>query len=208
MIGIVFATHREAAPFLMESAAIRLADDALTLFRPGEAAAIDAIVAISGMGKVAAAITAMHLVLKWKVAVLINIGLCGWLGDPSACGVGDILRIHQAVEGDCDRFGAGEAALACALEWFPELEAARLVTCDRPVFDAAWREALAALGELADMEGAAVARVATRYGIPCAMLKGISDTADEHGRRDVARHIDQIATTLAKILMRALRSLD
>ena len=206
MVGIVFATHREAAPFLIDSAATRLADDPMTLFRPGKTAAINAIVAISGMGKVAAAMSAMHLVLKWKVAALINIGLCGWLGDPSACGVGDILRIHHAVEGDCDRFGAGEAALACDLGWFPELEAARLVTCDRPVFDADERQALSAIADLVDMEGAAIARVAALYQVPWTMIKGITDTAaSSQDRSSLHANLSKVSEKIADVLWEKLR---
>jgi nucleoside phosphorylase len=51
------------------------------------------------------------------------------------------------------------------------------------------------------MEGAAVARVAQRYRIPCAMLKGISDHANETGRKDVARCIDTVAARIANALV-------
>ena len=94
--------------------------------------------------------------------------------------------------------------MACDTRWFSILKSARLVTNDRPVFDAAWRGQLAGTGELADMEGAAVARVARLYGIPCAMIKGISDTADETGRMDVAKHVDWVSGRIADALVREL----
>jgi adenosylhomocysteine nucleosidase len=114
------------------------------------------------------------------------------------------VRVSTAIEGDCDRFGRTEPAVVCDTRWFPELKPARLVTNDRPVFDTAWRKQLAGMADLADMEGAGVARVARLYGIPCAMVKGISDAADETGRQDVARHIDWVSGRIADALVQGL----
>ncbi|MBC2710587.1 MAG: hypothetical protein HGJ94_06200, partial [Desulfosarcina sp.] len=187
MVGIVYATRREADPFLSQMSAGPLATQPFFLFQTAGKGHPPCIAVISGMGKVAATIAATHLVLVHRVSVLVNAGLCGRLTMDNRWAVGDLFRISAAVEGDCDRFGQGEQAVVCDAQRFSELEPARLVTCDQPVFDAAWRARLAGIGELADMEGAAVARVARLYGIPCAMVKGISDVADETGRQDVAR---------------------
>ncbi|BBO79562.1 hypothetical protein DSCO28_01280 [Desulfosarcina ovata subsp. sediminis] len=205
MVGLVFATRQEADPFLVQTTAVEVAGKPFPLFRSAERVALDTIVVISGMGKVAAAMAAVHLVMAWRVSVLINAGLCGWLGRADPPLWGNLLRVSTAVEGDCDRFGHAEAPVACDPTWFASLGTARLVTCDRPVFNADWREQLAAIGDLADMEGAAVARVAQHYGVPCAMIKGISDNADENGRQDVARNIDRIATTIAETLLLHLK---
>jgi len=161
---------------------------------------VAAILTISGMGKVAAAMAAVHLILVHQVAALINAGLCGRLTSAHDWCVGDVLRIDAAVEGDCDRFGQGETPVASDAHWFRKLPVAHLVTCDRPVFDRQWRDRLADLGDVADMEGAAVLRVAHRYGIPCALIKGISDGADEAGRRDVARHMLLVSERIADII--------
>lgn len=204
MVGIVFATRPEADPFLSQAAAERLGTQPLLLFQTTADGHRPCIAVISGMGKVAATLAATHLVLVHRVAVLINAGLCGRLTMDNRWPVGDLLRISTAVEGDCDRFGQAEPAVACDSAWFSGLKPARLVTCDRPVFDAARRTQLAGIGEIADMEGAAVARVARFYGIPCAMVKGISDVADETGRQDVVRHIDWVSGRIADALIREL----
>lgn len=204
MVGIVFATRREADPFLSQiSAELPVPRPFLTLpatdesFRP-------CITIISGMGKVAASVAATHLVLVHRVSMLISAGLCGRLALAHRWSVGDLFRISTAIEGDCDRFGRAEQAVTCDARWFSELKPARLVTNDRPVFDAAWRDQLAGTGDLADMEGAAVARVAGLYGIPCAMVKGISDTADETGRQEVANHMDWVSGRIADALVQEL----
>jgi nucleoside phosphorylase len=204
MVGIVYATRREADPFLVQTAAEGVASRPLLSFRIAGEGRPFCTVVISGMGKVAATLAATHLVLAHRVSVLINAGLCGRLSSQAPWSVGDLLRVSTAVEGDCDRFGWSEPAVDCDVRWFSELQSARLVTHDRPVFDSAWRNQLAGIADLADMEGAGVARVARLYGIPCAMLKGISDAADEAGRQDVANHIDWVSGRVADALCREL----
>lgn len=204
MVGIVFATRREAEPFLSQLSAAPLTAQPFLAFQETGGSHRASITVISGMGKVAAAVAATHLVLVHRVTRLVNAGLCGRLAVDNGWSVGDLFRIGTAVESDCDRFGRKAQTVACDARWFSELNAARLVTQDRPVFDAARRGQLAGIGDLADMEGAAVARVARYYGIPCAMIKGISDAADENGRQDVASHIDWVSGRIAGALAREL----
>lgn len=204
MVGIVYATRREADPFLSRLSPDPLAAQPFSMFQKTGGSHRDFITVISGMGKVAATIAATHLVLVHRVSRLVNAGLCGRLTTDNGWSVGDLFRIDTAVESDCDRFGHAEQTVTCDARWFGELKAARLVTQDRPVFDATRRGQLAGFGELADMEGAAVARVARLYGIPCAMIKGISDAADENGRQDVTSHIDWLSGRIADALVREL----
>ncbi|MCB2145859.1 MAG: hypothetical protein KQI81_05240 [Deltaproteobacteria bacterium] len=204
MVGIVYATRREADPFLRQASAEPLGVQPFLQFQTADARFTPCLTVISGMGKVAAALAATHLVLTHRITMLVNAGLCGRLVTDNHGSVGDLFRVSTAVEGDCDRFGLAEQTVACDARWFSDLKPARLVTNDRPVFDPVWRGQLAGMGELADMEGAAVARAASFYGIPCAMIKGVSDTADETGRQDVARHMDWVSGRIADALVREL----
>ena len=205
MVGIIYATRQEAESFLSLAAADLIDEAPLPLYRVSQAIHPASLVVISGMGKVAAATAAVHLMLQYQVTMLVNAGLCGCLIRRKDWRVGDLLRIDSAVEGDCDRCGQPETAHRCVSGWFRDLETARLVTCDRPVFAAALRRELAARGDLADMEGAAVARVADCYDIPCALLKGISDCAEETGRQDIARHMASVSETIARKLIAELK---
>lgn len=207
MVGIVFATQREAQPLLTRSAAEAVAGRPFPLFRISLGDSESCLVVVSGMGKVAAAMAGAYLVLEQRVRALISAGLCGRLILDRPRAVGDLFRITHAVEGDCDRFGRSEAQVACDPQWFRQLQGACLVTCDRPVFEMDWRARLAALGDLADMEGAAVARVAGCFGLPCAMVKGISDDADEGGRQAVADNIDWVSARIATALMDELKEM-
>jgi nucleoside phosphorylase len=201
MVGIVFATYKEAQPLLDRSAGKVLTRRPFPLYRIGLEASSACQVIISGMGKVAATMAGAYLVMQHGAGVLISAGLCGRLSQDRCLAVGDLFRITHAVEGDCDRFGRHEKEVSCDPQWFRQLPGARLVTCDRPVFDTQWRGRLAALGDVADMEGAAVARVADRLGIACAMVKGISDAADAHGREAVADNMDWVSARIAGVLM-------
>jgi adenosylhomocysteine nucleosidase len=202
-VGLLFATRQEAEPFLLQTAAASMAGP-LPLYSVPETIHPACIVAVSGMGKVAAALAAAHLVQTHRATLLISAGLCGRLTAEKNWTVGDRLRIESAVEGDCDRFGSPETVVDCDVNWFPDLEAARLVTCDRPVFQDDLRRQLAAAGDVADMEGAAVARTARFYGVSCAMVKGISDCADTTGRQDIARNIAAVSESIAQTLVREL----
>lgn len=204
MIGILFATRREADPFLLETAATPAAGAPFAIFRATAATAMPLAVCISGMGKVAAAAATSHLVLALNSVVVISAGICGQL--TASASVGDCFRIAAAMEGDSDRFGRPEPAVACDDTWFADRPAKRLVTCDRPVFDPGRRAALAEHGDLVDMEGAAVARVARLYDIPCAMLKGVSDDAGATGRQDIAHSIDRVSARIARHLIDELKA--
>ena len=204
-VGIIFATRQEAEPFLSLASAAAIETDPSPIYRVSAALHPACITAVSGMGKVAAATLSAHLILQHGVQVLVNAGLCGCLTREKRWKVGELLRISSAVEGDCDRFGQPESAHDCTPGWFANLEPARLVTCDRPVFNDAPRQRLAAMGDLVDMEGAAVARVAHYFGYDCAMLKGISDCADETGRQDIAAQIGPVAARIAAALAEELR---
>jgi adenosylhomocysteine nucleosidase len=205
MISIIFATHREAKPFIEGSRARPIPNCRIACYASNTQIGDACITAVCGMGKVAAAIASSHLVTSFGATTLISAGLCGLLHREKGGKVGDLLRIHSTVEGDCDRFGQDERTVACSPHWFPRLKTARLVTCDQPVFSAAMRSKMAEKGDLADMEGAAVARVADVYNIECAMVKGISDDADEKGRRDLSANIDWISCRIASALMAELK---
>ncbi|PID39952.1 MAG: hypothetical protein CR984_05725 [Proteobacteria bacterium] len=206
MIGIVFATRQEAEPFLSLASVVSVKAAPFPFFRVSPAIHPECVAVVSGMGKIAAALAAAEMVLRQGCKVLVSAGLCGCLSREKRWHVGDLLRVGSAVEGDCERFGEPDPEYACSPQWFEGLETARLVTCDRPVFTDVLRQTLLAIGDLADMEGVAVARTAHCYGIPCAMLKGISDGADETGRKHIARHIARVSERIARKMIQELTS--
>jgi nucleoside phosphorylase len=200
MIGIVFATEAEAAPFL-----------ACGGFRALAAAPIQVLtsprsphrVAISGMGKVSAALATQWLIAEHGLRRVVHAGICGALGDPRNFAPGEILRVTSASEGRPGPGIPGEA-MVCASDLWMELRPATLVTVERPVFDDILRAELLRYGELVDMEGAVVARVAHLHGLPCSIIKGVSDHAGGRDRSLLKSRLPAISADIAEILWKEL----
>ncbi len=206
MIGVLFATEREARPFLDKVSAGDVPGEDLPTFRfslrPGGVAGV---VVCSGIGPKAAAAATKHLLEVRRVDWVVNAGIAG--STSAAVQVGRIFRISEAHEID----PAGEAVPVSSVllgEYSPwqDFPAARLASCHEPVFDGERRQALVPLAELIDQEGAVVARVCRDAGVPCHLLKAVSDHADAGGREHLLRNIDAVSVTVAETLLRGLHS--
>ncbi len=193
MIGVLFATHPEARPYLVLSGAKEVAAAPFALFEHGSP---PAVIIVSGMGKVPAALAAQTLIREWHCDRILNAGVCGALVDKVGLTPGNIFRISAASEGPSGP-GVPVDAIRCTGDFWQNLPAARLVTVEQPVFEAAERQRLATWGELVDMEGAVVARVAQLYGIPWDMIKGITDTADDGERINLHRNLATVSEAVA-----------
>ncbi|MDE2449498.1 MAG: purine and other phosphorylase-like protein, family 1 [Gammaproteobacteria bacterium] len=173
-IGIVSALAAEAralGPAARHGAELRqLADGAL--------------LAVSGIGRAAAAAAARRLVLAGATA-LASFGMAGGLDPTLICGA--VLLPEEVAAGD--GIGSGDPVMPTSGEWRQRLRAAlpdscivcggRLLTSARPIGQPrakadAWRHAGAAA---VDMESAAIAQVAGQAGLPFIALRVIVDTA-------------------------------
>jgi nucleoside phosphorylase len=195
MIGLIFATMAEAVPFLSRSQAVQIDDKPFRFFKVPTQPIL--LVTVSGMGKVAAALACQAQIKEFKVDEIVNAGVCGALHSGPGNSLGALFCIATAVEGDHEVFGQPPQPIISdgKIDW--DQRAARLVTCDRPVFDADERQALSATADLVDMEGAAIARVAAMYQVPWTMIKGITDTAA--GPQDRASLHDNLGKVSEKI---------
>jgi nucleoside phosphorylase len=54
------------------------------------------------------------------------------------------------------------------------------------------------------MEGYAVARVCEENGIPCIMVKGVTDFGDGNGKADIKKHITPVSLAVAEEVLRCL----
>jgi adenosylhomocysteine nucleosidase len=163
----------------------------------------DVDVLLTGIGKVAAAISVARALARRPPDHVLNVGTAGALRD----GLEGVHRIGRVIEHDLDHEGLshllgdpvpGEVVLD------PELPTV-LATGDAFVQDGAVRAALAARADLVDMEGYAVARACAVAGVPCSMVKVVSDAADEGAARSWAERIDALARTIADVVERELR---
>lgn len=158
----------------------READAVRPHLRPGDR------LVVCGVGKVNAAAATQRAICEGAAEVW-NAGIAGGFG--RGMRVGDCLVVDRAVEYDVDLSevnGTGVGVLdgrdtpyfRCAADFAPELPRATLASGDRfgDSFEERDAATLAALGAtVRDMEGAAVAHVCEANGVPCRMLKAISD---------------------------------
>ncbi len=202
MIGLIFATRKEARPFLTLSQAAQVEDRPIVLYHIPAMPQVR--IAICRIGKVAAAATCQALILSHKVDRIINAGACGALHDRPELAIGSLVHITEAVEGDHEVFGKRAQPVVCTAGIGNGLPPARLVTCDRPIFDPVQREIQGAFADVVDMEGAAIARVATLYGVPCEMVKGVTDNALCLDRKRLLENLDMVCDRISQWIWKML----
>ena len=193
MYGIHYATEEEARPYLRLSGAIRVATEPFALFKVRTK---PVLITVSGMGKVSAALATQMLIREHKCKHILNAGVCGALVDCAGFDPGKIFRISKVSEGPPGP-GIPSKGIRCKGALWPDFATARLVTVEQPVFNSADRQRWASWGDLVDMEGAIVARVAHLYDIPWDIIKGVTDMAGDGERAALQRNLDVVSKVIA-----------
>ncbi len=197
MTGVIFATAREAGPYLKMMRSKPLKHRRPAIFQHRNQPAL--VTLISGMGPAAAEVAARTAIDDWGVERLVNAGICGALrsGGPwRPRGVFAVRHARTASHKTCKP----SRAITCTPGVWDKLPKADLVTLSRPLFDVVLRRKLARWGALVDMEGAAIAKLAHDRRLPCTLIKGITDRATEGARADLHRRLVEVSGRIAKIL--------
>eukprot|EP01030_Chromulinospumella_sphaerica_P020420 gene20420-20333_t len=152
------------------------------------------VLALSGIGKVAAATTATALAERFGVARIVFTGVAGGVGD--GVQVGDVVVAQDYVQHDMDASpifprwelpGYARTRLGCDAALTHSLRTA-LRNADHDVL-------------AVEMEGAAVAQVCHDYGLPFAAVRTISDRADDTAHVDFPAFVNTVATRYAEHIM-------
>lgn len=161
-----------------------------------EATLLDGVdVVLTGIGKVAAAVTVSRAIQEKRPPWVLNVGAAGALLD----GLEGAHVIGRVVEHDVDHAMLG-ALIGEELSGEVVLDPAQptvLATGDSFVADPVVRAALAQRAHLVDMEGYAVARACENAGVPCRILKVVSDTAAEDAAHSWKERVDRTAQEIA-----------
>lgn len=183
----------------------------------------DVFLAESGIGKVAAATAATILTQVFDVDVLINTGSAGALQKDLA--IGDLVIGKELAYFDADvtafgyeygqlpaqpaRFQANDK-LVEAFEQLTNAKKGLIVTGDTFVQQSMKESILEHFhdAQLAEMEGAAVAQVATRFNKPFIVLRGVSDQADGKSDVDFDEYVVQAGQKSAELLLAYLKTLN
>ncbi len=184
----------------------------------------DAVLVLSGIGKVAAATTTALLLDRFEIDAVLFTGVAGGLG--GGVNVGDLVIGDALLQHDLDvspifpRWqvpGTGKSRFAADASWSDTLARAAqrsghavhrglVVSGDRFVSTSAESAALrAALPDAlaVEMEGAAVAQVCHDFARPFAVMRTISDRADDSAHGDFSRFVAEVASGLTRAIVRA-----
>ena len=185
------------------------------------------VAVLAGIGKVAASITATLLIDHYQVERVLFIGVAGGLGE--GVQVGDVVVADALLQHDMDasplfprfqvpltgmsRFPvdaawservARGARQALAARGAGRVHRGLIVSGDRFVATAAESRALrAALPDAlaVEMEGAAVAQVCHAFGTPLAVVRSISDRADDTAHVDFSSFLREVASPLGRAIV-------
>ncbi|MGN0984613.1 MAG: 5'-methylthioadenosine/adenosylhomocysteine nucleosidase [Gemmiger sp.] len=155
------------------------------------------VVCCAGMGKANAASTTQVLITRYGVDRIIFSGIAGNM--TSRIGIGDVCVGKTVVYHDAEldmlaqsapflKEYAGDPVLvdaalrACAALGVKAI-AGKIATGDQFVGDSETKRSIEAKchPDCVEMEGAAVSQIAGRNGVPCVILRAMSDNADESG---------------------------
>lgn len=228
--AVIAAMHEELAALLPAIEGATTGHVGGRAFWLGTLAGQPVVAVLSGIGKVAAAITATLLVDHYQVERMLFIGVAGGLG--AGVQVGDVVVAGALLQHDMDasplfprhevpltgmsRFPVDAAfsdtvarGAEAALAGRPgRVHRGLIVSGDRFVSTAAESQALrAALPDAlaVEMEGAAVAQVCQAFGTPLAVVRSISDRADDAAHVDFGAFLREVAGPLGRaIVQRAL----
>ena len=165
VIGIMGAMPEEVDQLCARLEGVTVEDYGGVRYHRGSLAGRQAVVCCAGMGKANAAAATQVLITKYGAEKIVFSGVAGNM--TSKIGIGDVViggtvLYHDA---DMDMLDQNPPYLD-EYPGDPDLIAAAEAACHP---------------DCVEMEGAAVSQIAAKNGVPCVILRAMSDNADEDG---------------------------
>ncbi len=200
MIGLIGAMNVEIEALEAKLSERRDTVIGMHRFASGLLFGREAVLSVCGPGKVNAALCAQAMILHFHPDCLLNLGVAG-SGESGVC-IGDMVAATAAVQHDMDTSPLGDPVGYVSMVGVTEfpcdpalterlvraagrIEGVRVhrgivATGDQFIHDAAQRGRIHDLfgAKAVEMEGAAVAHACLMNGVPCGILRSISDNAD------------------------------
>ena len=155
-------------------------------------------VVLVGAGKVSAATATARALAERRPGRVLNIGTAGALR-PGLVGVHRVGRVleHDFDAETIERLTGDPVPGELVLD---PTSTITLATGDVFVQDESVRDRLARRADLVDMEGYAVARACAAFGVPCTVVKIVSDEAAGDAARTWAETVDDLARRIAEVV--------
>lgn len=208
-VGIIGAMDVEVRQFVCAMTGCREETIAATTYYIGRLSSVPCVVAKCGVGKVNAAVCAQTMILRFAPRCVINLGVAGGIGRDVK--IGDLVIASACVQYDFDTTAFGDplgflsigsencVEIPCdpaiaqqmkqvAGEIYGHAHIGVVATGDRFVADPDVCEGLRQqfAAKACEMEGGSIAHVCKLNGVPVAVLRAISDNADDDGTMDFA----------------------
>ena len=231
-LGIVSAMSVELKALLDKAKITRTEEIAGNTFYEGVLNGVDVVLVKAGIGKVLAASCAETLIDTYHVGGIVFTGIAGGVGDD--VNVMDMVVATELVQHDYgtetnDGFvWNGEAGSnqetgmipvneslskiaydsACTILGTDKVHQGVIATGDQFIASESYvKELQTKFNALAcEMEGASVARVADEFGVPCAIIRCMSDKADGLAHDTYAFNYTQASNTSASVVMEMLNT--
>lgn len=229
MIGIIGAMDVEIDEIKsrMENKTIKTVSG--RAFISGQLNGRDVVVAQCGIGKVNAALCAEAMILTYNPALVINVGVGGSLN--AALKYGDIAIADKLVQHDVDTSALGDPVglvstvnkvyfecdahtIECIKAVVDEMDGVRgmigsIASGDQFISGAAVKEGIVGhFGAICcEMEGGAIAQVCCVNDVKCAVIRSISDNADDDSHSDYGQFTRLAAAHSTQALCRLMEVL-
>ena len=189
-IGIIGAMEVEVNSIISRLSGEQSESIAGLVFHSGTLEGVPVVVAQCGPGKVNAAVCTQIMILKYSPRLIIN------------------LETENILELPCDRTAA-KVLLEEAKAIYGGAHMGVVATGDEFVAD---KEKNRWLGEqfgakAVEMEGGSIAQACYMNGVPCAVLRAISDSANDDSPVDFPAFVRETAEKSAELLIRAVQKL-
>ncbi len=194
-------------------------------FYRGRINGTDTVVAVAGVGKVNAAVCAQTMILRWSPDCIVNVGVAGGLS--GKLGIGDIAVADAVCEHDMDTTPIGDPKgfisglntvyiktdprvtdmiCAAAKELGLNYERGTIASGDQFISTHEQRTAIKSEFNAiaAEMEGAAIGHAAAMNGVPFAVIRALSDGANEESVDDYPTFAKKAAANSVAIITKFL----
>ncbi len=222
MVGIIGAMHIEVETIksLMENKAVETISG--VDYIRGTLHGKEIVIAVCGIGKVAAAMCAQTMILKYSPECIINTGVGGSLSTKLA--IGDIAVSESLVQHDMDTSPLGDPIghisginivnipadsevanlLSEGIETLENVKGMRGIIASGDQFIASEEKKKFITDNfgaiVCEMEGASIAQVCYTNGVPFGVVRAVSDCADGSSHMDYGEFLPVAAANAAKLI--------
>ncbi|MBR2719569.1 MAG: 5'-methylthioadenosine/adenosylhomocysteine nucleosidase [Clostridia bacterium] len=229
MVGLIGAMAVEVENLMAQVEGKQETRIGMDVFVSGRLFGQEAVLAVCGPGKVNAALCAQSMIQHFHPEWVLNLGVAG--AGENGVSIGDMVIATAAVQHDCDTSPIGDPVGLVSKINLVELpcDAAlreKLVRATGVLENVNVHEGIIATGDqfinkgevrrrihdqfgakAVEMEGGAVAHACYMHGVPCGVLRSISDQADGHSDMDYLTFVKMSADHSVKVVEALLRGL-